>query len=204
MAIRIYLMPMVQAPVDTPLVRQRPNVTEFWIPKYLQTSERHPDVTVFMFGREPVCLYVANLSQTEHDLLVANSDVRAFPSNIDAVVTDAARVQIVNALEGLNIPAHWVANGDSFRIVFRRLVGISCLLSNINGEQGHGLRFLQSRLDSSVSAIPAAARSAIQNAAVALGLSTAGITGVTTLRAALANIGAQFDSRAVQACGVSL
>ena len=96
------------------------------------------------------------------------------------------------------MPAQWIANGQTYRIVLRRLAGIFQLLQNV---QGRRLRFLQAALDATIADLPANVRQAMQDAAAALNLSTTGITGATTLRVALASIGAQFDARPILACG---
>ncbi len=190
MTIRVYLMPIITG--------QRAGFTRR-LPKYLALVSGK--CTFIRYGPEDVGLLVVDSTDPEHTALIANADVRAFPADLDTAVTNGARTQIVNALEALNVPAQWVANGQTFRVVFRRLAGIFQLLQNVGGR---GLRFLQVSLDNQISTLPANVRQAMQDAATALNLSTAGITGTTTLRAALATIGAQFDSRPVRACGVLL
>ncbi len=192
MTIRVYLMPIV--------VGSRGRFASIRLPKYLGLVDGR-SCTMLRYGQEDACLFVADATDDQHAALLANSDVRAFPADLDTVVTSGARTQIVNALEALNVPAQWVANGQTFRIVLRRLAGIFALQCNM---EGRALRFLQASLDSQVSTLPQAVRNGMQDAADALGLSTTGITGTTTLRAALAAIGAQFESRPVIACKTAL
>lgn len=191
MTIRVYLMPVIEA--------ERGNATRR-IPKYLSLVDGTKS-TFIRYGQEDVGLFIDNSSDAASAAISANSDVRTFPVDLDTVVTNGPRTQIVNALEALNVPAHWVANGQTFRVVFRRLAGVFQLLQNV---QGRGLRFLQASLDSPISGLPANVRQAMQDGAAALNLSTTGITGATTLRVALASIGAQFDARPVRACGTEL
>jgi hypothetical protein len=192
MTIRVYLMPIV--------VGSRGRFAQIRLPKYLGLVDGR-SCTMLRYGQEGACLFVVDITDEQHTAMVANADVRAFPANLDTAVTNAARTQIVNALEALNVPAHWVANGQTFRMVLRRLAGIFALFCNL---EGRALRFLQSSLDSQINTLPQPVRTGMQDAAQALGLSTAGIAGTTTLRAALAAIGAQFDSRPVRACKVEL
>lgn len=193
MTIRVYLMPMVQDP------SRKLGTLVPWVPKYVDSIAGR--YSCKRYGPEQVCLLIADVTDPEHAAVTANADVRAMPQDLDSTLTNAARTQIAAALESLNVPAHWIANGQTYRIVLRRLVGIFDLTCNV---QGRGLRFLQASLDSQVSDLPQPVRTAMQDAADTLGLSTAGITGATTVRAALASIGAQFDSRPVIACRSSL
>lgn len=192
MTIRVYLMPIV--------VGARGRFSQVRLPKYLGLVDGR-SCTMLSYGQEDACLFVVDSTDAQHTALTANADVRAFPADLDTTVTAGNRAAIVNALEALNVPAQWVANGQTFRVVLRRLVGMFLLLQRVHGR---GFRFLQASLDSQVSALPANVRQSMQDAAADLQLSNAGITGTTTLRAALATIGAQFDARPVQACKVSL
>lgn len=184
MTLRVYLMPMFVGNRGGHIL---------CIPKYIDLVNGS-SCTSIEYGQELVCLFILDSSDDQHSALIANTDVRALPEDLDTVVTVGTRTQIVNALESLNVPAHWVANGQTFRIVLRRLRGIFQLVQNV---RGRGLRFLQASLDSQISGLPANTRQALQDAATDQQLSTAGITNATTLRAALAAIGAQFDSRPI-------
>lgn len=194
MTVRCYLMPRV-------LIGTGPNGIRGTsrMPKYFaQITGRY---TVLRYAQELACVVIADTDAAVHSALTANADVRAFPDDLDTVVTAGNRTAIVNALEAANVPAQWVANGQTFRVVLRRLAGMFDLLCNVHGR---GLRFLQASLDAQISALPANVRQGMQDAASTLGLDTAGISGATTLRAALAQIAAQFDARPVKACRIEL
>jgi hypothetical protein len=191
MTVRVYLMPYLEG-VRGSFTRR--------LPKYLSLVDGSRCTAIY-YGQEEVCLLVVDSTDPQHTSLIANADVSALPANLDTAVTSGARTQIVNALEALNVPAQWVANGQTFRLVFRRLAGIFQVLQDIHGR---GLRFLQSALDNQINTLPANVIQAMQDAGVALNLDTSGITGTTTIRVALATIGAQFDSRPVLACGTSI
>lgn len=192
MTVRVYLMPIVVGP--------RGRFDQVRLPKYLGLVDGR-SCTMLSYGQEDACLFVVDSTDAQHTALTANADVRAFPADLDSAVSAGNRAQIVNALEALNVPAQWVANGQTFRVVLRRLVGIFLLLQRVHGR---GFRFLQQALDNQINTLPANVRQSMQDAAADLQLSTGGITGTTTLRAALTAIGAQFDSRPVRACKVSL
>jgi hypothetical protein len=184
MAIRVYLMPMIIAERGRPGTMRR-------LPKYLGLLAGN--CTCLRYGAELVCLLVADVTDAEHTAIAANADVRAFPADLDTAVTGQARVQLANALEALDIPAQWV-NGQSFRVVLRRLRGVFDLACNL---EGSGLSLPKGALDSQLNALPAQARAGLLAAAGRLGLDTAGINGNSTLRAALAALGAQSEQRPV-------
>lgn len=192
MTIRVYLMPIVFG--------SRGRFSQVRLPKYLGLVDGS-SCTMLQYGQEDVCLFVVDVTGAQHTNLIANADVSAFPADLDTAVTGGNRAAVVNALEALNVPAHWVANGQTFRMVLRRLNGMFLLLQNVHGR---GFRFLQQALDNQINTLPANVRQAMQDAAEALQLSTAGITGATTLRNALAEIGSQFEARPVFACRTSL
>lgn len=190
MTIRVYLMPRVGSGA-TPSDARRA--------KYSNLTT--PPTRTLRYGPEFACLLIADTDATQHSAITANADVRAFPDNLDSTVTAGNRTAIVNALEAVNIPAQWVANGQTFRVVLRRLAGIFELLKNVDGR---GFRFLQAALTAQISTLPANVRTAMQQAATYLQLDTTGITPSSTLREALTIVGAQFEQRPVLALGVLL
>lgn len=58
------------------------------------------------------------------DDLASREGVIAFPSNLDTQPGGAARTQIRDALEAINIPAQWVANGMTWREIARIVTGM--------------------------------------------------------------------------------
>jgi hypothetical protein len=196
MTLRVYLMPVIS--VDMPI---GPGGALRPVKEAKYASLIMGGKTRLRYDPEPACLLIADTTAGEHAAVIANSDVRAFPDNLDTAVTNGARTAIVNALEALSIPAQWVANGQTFRAVLRRLAGILQLSQAVHGR---GLRFLQASLDSPISALPVGVRQAMQAAAAQLEVSTTGITLSTTVRQALAAIGAQFEARPLLVRGVAL
>ncbi|HET8932236.1 MAG TPA: hypothetical protein VFN67_02295 [Polyangiales bacterium] len=96
------------------------------------------------------------------------------------------------ALESFKLPAQWVLAAHSFRLVLRRLRGFFELASIV---EGMNLRLLQGSLESTISTLPIQVQTALSMAALSQGLSTAGITNSTTVRAALTALAAQLDGR---------
>lgn len=190
MTIRVYLMPTILA--------DQGRYTNVKRAKYRQLLSNS---SVIHYGPEPYCIVISDVDATQHANVTANSDVRAVPANLDTTIVNGARTTIVNALESASIPAQWVANGMTHRVFLRRLVGIFLVTQGVHGKK---FRLLQAALDDALSTLSANARQALQDIATAQQLSTAGITGATTLRAALTALCAQFDSRPVIYAGVAL
>lgn len=180
MTMRIYLMPLSGAGT----------YKDPRLPKY--STSFNSGWSMLPYGPEPYCIVASDTNNTVHTNITANSDVRAFPDDLDSTLTGGARTQIVNTLEAGSVPAQWVTTGMTYRTVLRRLSGIFQMLQNVNGR---GFRFLQAALDDPLSSLPLNVRTAMQAAATTLNLDTSGITLSQTLRTVLGNFGNQFASR---------
>lgn len=191
MTIRVYLMPTVV----------RGGTDQFALSKRAKYRELLSNSAQIHYGPEPYCIVVSDVNATEHANVTANSDVRTLPQDLDTTIAAGVRTTIVNTLEAAGIPAQWVATGMTFRAFLRRLNGIFAIAQGVHGKK---FRLLLSALEDPISSLPAAARQALLDIAAREQLSTAGITGASTLRAALTVLCSQFDSRPVQYGGVSL
>ena len=115
MAHRFYLLPAV--------VTVRSDGTTVTKPKYLELLSTIPMRENMPYGKEPVYLLCADVTTEQHNALVANADVAAFPANLESLV-GGAEAATEAALESFNIPGDWVAPGMSFRFVLRVIVGV--------------------------------------------------------------------------------
>ena len=61
------------------------------------------------------------ISQAEHDALILNPDVYAWPDNLDQPVTDP-NVDVF--FEAINIPTNWLTPSTQYRELLRRLAGM--------------------------------------------------------------------------------
>ena len=191
MTLRVYLMPRIGGGLTAQDARR---------PKYLSIYAGALNAAIH-YGPEPYCMVVADVDAGTHTAIVANADVRAIPEDLNSTITNGARTTIITTLESGGIPGQWVTNGMTYRVLVRRLAGMFFLLQNVSGRK---FRLLQIALDDPVSALPANARQAMSDAADTLELDSSGITGATTLRAALANIGSQFAARPLLVLGASI
>lgn len=74
------------------------------------------------YGFTPYGLLLAiDISPTDHASLIANSDVYAFPENLDQPVTDP---NIDTFFEGIHIPTDWLTPATTYRELIRQTAGM--------------------------------------------------------------------------------
>lgn len=76
------------------------------------------------YGSIDMCTIVADISQTDHDALILQADVYAFPENIDVNMTQAQRSELNTFLEAHAIPGDWLSPNTTFRENLRTIVGM--------------------------------------------------------------------------------
>jgi len=118
---RFYLVP-----IETNVV----GGTQYRGPKYFGPWRNDPDPpalvqspwAVMDYGFVPYGLLVAkDINQTDHDALVLNIDVYAFPLDLDGPVNDLA---IDAFFEAINIPTDWLTPATTYRELMRQLAGM--------------------------------------------------------------------------------
>jgi len=135
------------------------------------------------YGKEDTMLVGADLSAAQITSVSANSDVTTIPAALDSTVgANLATVQ--SALEALNIPAGWATSGMTYRQIVGVVGRVFQILQRFKGAKI--VRLFQGKtLDSTMSDFTSDQQTAMTTAVERIGLSTAGITGSTTLRAAI-------------------
>jgi len=91
------------------------------------------------YGFTPNALLVAkNIIPIEHDLLVANLDIYAFPENLDQPVADPT---VDTFFEGIHLPTDWLTPSTTYRELLRQVAGMfqfnqryAGIVSNATGE----------------------------------------------------------------------
>jgi len=66
------------------------------------------------YGSINMATLAADITQADHDTLILNSDVYAFPENLDTTMTLANRQALNTYLEDHVLPGDWLAAGDTF------------------------------------------------------------------------------------------
>ena len=76
------------------------------------------------YGSIDMALLAADILQVDHDSLVLNSDVYAFPENLNPLMTLAQRSTLNTYIEAYGIPGDWLKQGDTFRSVLRTITAM--------------------------------------------------------------------------------
>lgn len=193
MAARLYLVPIVTEAVGSQAWRG---------PQYL-ASRAHSAIAGLGgvvwsgsdYGLEPVMLVAAEVTSTQHTLLSSQAGVTALPLNIDQAIGAAALAAVRDALEAVNIPVGgWITASMTYRQVLRASLVVFYLLQRLSG-MGYNVRLFAGEitLGSTIGAIPAATRNALNAAATSLGFDTSSITAAMTIRQTLQALAAQWD-----------
>lgn len=159
------------------------------------------------YGLEPIMLVLANVTPGEDASISAQPDVIKVPSGLDTLPSSLNLSTIKAQLEALKIPAGWINNTHSYREIMRFVTQLFQIFQryhfvSVNAGLSGTLFTSGITLDSTFGQLSASQRNALQQVAVDLGISTAGITNGTTLRAALRIIGPQLPP--ISLMGVSL
>lgn len=104
-------------------------------PRVIKYRELVRNASVHYYGAEPLALVASNVTDAEHNRLVAMNDCFGFPVDLDVSVTAASTLQ--SMLEAYNVPSKWVRNGMTYRELLRRLSGIFQMMQNMHGQGAH-------------------------------------------------------------------
>lgn len=183
MAIRFYVVPKIGDGL-TPATAFRP--------KYI--SDLGSPYSAIDYGLENTFLVGVEVTAAQNTTLSANIDVIAIPADVDSAIGLTALSTVKSRLESLNVPSDWVTQTHTYRDVIRLVGKLFQYMQRFHARQ---LRvFFESgiTLDTRVNQLTAAQRTAMNDAAVSLGLDTSVVTNTMTLRQALRLLGQQMPS----------
>jgi len=204
MAFRIYTVPIVTTVHGGGTVRTAKYVysglTLVMIP--IAGADGLQRVGVLAYGNETQMLVGANFTTADDATLVSMPDVNAVPVDLDSLVTTGQRTAIQAFLESVNIPAGWIAVGDTWRSVARGVCGIFTFGNAYIGVWSRTVGGIAPSwfvagvtLATTFGALPANVQATMLTTGQEQGLSTAGLTSGTTLRAILKNMADQYGTR---------
>jgi len=198
MANRLYVVPVVGAGTDAD--RRRP--------KYFR------DVIAGAYGAmdygvEPWMVVGADLSASDHALLASQVDVQALPLDLTATLTGGQVTATKAFLEAANLPAGWVTTALTWAAVVRTVLGVfsfvqrfGAIYAAATGSPPPSLFSGGVTLDSTFGSLPLAVRTALADTADDQGISTAGITGGTTVRVLLKTMADAYEDRPLSINGL--
>ncbi len=197
MAFRLYIVPVVGVGTKSDLRR----------PKYFDdgTLVPRPNYSAMDYGFEPWMVVGANLSVSDDATVVGQADAMAIPFNMDVLLTAGNVTTVQTKLEAINIPAGWVTTSLTWRQVVRIVLGMVAVMQRFAGLQGVTRIFAGGvTLNSTIGSLSQGVRNNLTLAATSQGLSVSGISGATTIRAALKILADQFTGRTFVFGGVSV
>lgn len=156
------------------------------------------------YGRLQVCLVLADVTQAQHDLLVAQSDVASPPEDIDQLITEQALPQVQNVLEAMRIPAGWVDTTYTYRDIIRRVAGLFQFAQRHNGLHQEELIDSVAALDLTWAEIPLARRDRVAQTADSFGYDYSTVTGTWTVRQTLMHLANQWGATPIYIGGYPL
>jgi hypothetical protein len=153
-----------------------------WRPKYIAAlSVAWHAIDIF-----DSMVVAADTTSAQDASISANADAILVPPLDNTVSVTATK----NALESINVPAHWVTAGMTYRQVLRVICGFGQLLHQVEAQIGEIT--LAGNLDKTLGQLSASVRTALAQASDNLGLDRSTVTGTTLLRDALKVAGQQL------------
>lgn len=194
MAWHIYLIPIVG--LGTKADSRRP--------KY--QTELGNAWSMMDYGFQPVALVGADLDASQEAILLAHADARKIPDALDQTIGAGVLATVQAALEAVNIPAHWVVAGTTYRELLRTLWGFFAFLQRYAEVTNSTAQVFDvtTHLDLRLNQMSASMRQNLRDTAISLGLNIDNLGGVTRLRVALRTVADQWGDRPFQLGGITV
>ena len=192
--IRFYILPIISVydeSVDA-------NVRK---PKYIHVLS---EWGMMDYGLIDAALAVAEVTQAQHEQIMANPDVEVAPENIDQNISDIAIPRVKAVMEQLRIPAGWVDNTYTYREILRMLAGLFQFAQRYWGMHGEVLIDNQAQLDLRWNQIPLASRNRIKATADDLGYDHSEVQNTWLIRQILKYLGDQWGEQLFIIHGIEL
>ncbi len=187
---RLYIVPITK--IDTG------DGTEFAAPKYFfgRLTSGLPGMEGVQWAWERYVweshgIIAADVSDTQHVLLNAQTDVIAIPALDNTIPNATVRNRVRNILEAGNIPGDWVDIGMTYREIVRVVLNV-WRFANRYISKGGKIFAGGVTLDTTWSQIPALAQQRLRDTADEFGLDYSAVTPTTTIRQILKGMADQF------------
>jgi hypothetical protein len=181
MAWKLYVTPIIMVTRGLEAGREPKYVSDFLI-----------SWAMIDYGFQPLALVAADVDPTQDAFIAGKPETIAVPDNLDGTVGSGQILNAVrNKLEANFVPANnWVVATTTYRAICRQISGVAMLLLRYAVMTLDTTEIFASfTLDSLFSALPAAVRTGLTNAATNLGLTLLAPT--NTLRVVLRDVGVQ-------------
>lgn len=139
LALALMLVMFISPMATMPASAEEVTLQKFYIVPVEQVgSARGPEYFVWRFDANPPSIdaiwsmmdygfmpyglvYVADITQPDHDALILHADVYSFPDNLDAPITDP---NIDLFFEAISIPSDWLTPSTTYRELLRYTAGM--------------------------------------------------------------------------------
>jgi hypothetical protein len=182
--------------------------TEFAAPKYFfgRLTDGLPGMEGVQwawerFVRESHGIIAADVSDPQHALVNAQTDVIVIPALDNTIQNATVRNRVRNILEAGNIPGTWVTIGMTYRQIVRTVLNIWGF-ANRYVSKGGKIFAGGITLDTTWSQIPALAQQRLRDTADEFGLDYSAVTPTTTIRQILKGMADQFGDIEYQIGGM--
>ncbi len=183
MVVRCYIVP--QAGTGT--------LADPWRPAYVREAIGSDNYMSLPYRAATTAsfLVAVDVVNGQHTTIAAGNGTLAVPADLAiTIANNTVRNTVRSALEGYDIPAHWVATGATYRSVLRGVACIMLLAQRLRRNNGQLLP-QGITLDSTIADLTQNQRNTLEAACVSLGWSTEGVPGATTLRAFIRGVSQQ-------------
>jgi hypothetical protein len=154
------------------------------------------------YGLIDACLVAADVTQEQHEALVAEIDVVAAPVDIDQDISELAIPEIQTVLEALRIPSQWVTTDYTYRDLLRMVAGLFMFAQRHHGLWNEPLIDNVAQLDVQWNQIPLDRRQRVVDTADSFGYEYGDITGTWTVRQILRYLAVQWSDTPVHFGGL--
>lgn len=157
------------------------------------------------YGAVPWCILSADTTENQQTFLEAQSDVRAAPADLNTAIGGGNVTALRNYLEAADIPATWITGGDTWLMVLRVIGGLF-QFAQLFTDISNGSPLLPPGTDKNTTMD--AMGQVWKDTALATAASfnppydVSGITGSTTVRAALKILADQWGNKPLDTGGI--
>lgn len=144
------------------------------------------------YGLIDAALVACDLTQDQHEQLVAEPDVVVAPEDIDQNISEIAIPKVVQIMEALRIPADWVDSTYTYRTILRMVAGLFLFAQRYHGMHNEALIDFTAQLDLRWNEIPKARQDRIKATADEKGYDYSAVQPTWLVRRILKHLGDQW------------
>jgi hypothetical protein len=146
------------------------------------------------YGLESVVLMRVVTTSAQRTALQSQIDTLVVPNNLDSQISALALTNLSNKLESVNLPAHWISAGMTYRQILRGFRRVITFMQRWRGIIGTRLFAAGVTLDTRLNQLTTQQRQHLANVADSFNLDRSAIVTTMTIREALKLLADQLDT----------